>query len=262
MPTFIKVIVDSESGVRQILLNHPEKKNALSLAMLAELEQVLHDDWSAPKGGQAMPIVITGGDRMFGAGASLDNLAGTVEDLAMDEAVERVVAAIQNIPAPVIAAVEGFCIGAAVDLCLACDVRIGSSTSVLQIPATQLGILYNPKAVNRWSRLISQDALARLLVFGECFDAQEAWRVGLLSKVVAAGQAIPSAIELASANMQNDNDASSESIRLVRSVYSERFDPEIWQPTRERLLDAPRRARALRRKKNSIRNRSKAVDGS
>ena len=147
--------VTHQSGVVSLFLNRPERRNALSLALLSRLSDALsseiHDDTSA--------LIVSGGDGCFSAGADLADLTGTLEDLGMDDAIEEVTQKIRDLPVPVIAAIDGPCLGGAFDLALSCDLRIAAADAFFQVPATRLGLLYNPRSILRWRQLLGRDAV-------------------------------------------------------------------------------------------------------
>lgn len=115
--------------VLSLVLDAPAHRNALSFALLGELAAALEQDLDGVTG-----IVISGSDGAFSAGADFRDLTGTSRDIAFDDAVERVTAAIGASPVPVSAAIEGPCLGAGAHLALACDVRVAGAGSFLQVP--------------------------------------------------------------------------------------------------------------------------------
>lgn len=222
-----------------------KRRNALSMALLAELREVL----KAQSETGARAVVLTGADGCFSAGADLADLKGTVDDLAVDEAVERAVAAIEEAPLPVIAAIEGPCIGAALDLALACDLRVASATAFFELPAARLGLLYNPRAIARLRRTLGRQTLARLVLIGEHLDAQEARRADLVSHVVAEGGAARKAEALARRAAGGMPEAVASSKRLLADLDGGAFDIEHWRQVRAELLASPGRRDALARAK-------------
>lgn len=218
----------------------PERRNALSSGLLAELNDCLAGAVDAA----SKAVVLTGAGGVFSAGADLTELSGTVEDRVIDENIAAVADAIRQLPVPVIAAVEGACIGAAVDLVLACDLAVASASAFFEIPAVRLGLLYRPASIARWQRTIPRAALFRLLVLGDRIDADDALRAGLVGVVVSAGQAETKALALAGRSTAGD--ASAATKRLLTAVDDGEFDPVEWETTRLRLLASEQRWQALR----------------
>ena len=145
-------------GVVSFFLNRPERRNALSLTLLARLSDAL----SSEIRGDTSAVIVSGVDGSFSAGADLTDLTGTLQDLGMDDAIEEVTLKIRDLPVPVIAAIDGPCLGGAFDLALSCDHRIASRDAFFQVPATRLGLLYNPRSIVRMRQLLGRDATVKL----------------------------------------------------------------------------------------------------
>lgn len=156
------ICVTQRGPVLELELRAPTRRNAFSRAMLDELGP-------AVQGCSASAVVVSGGAVAFSAGADLAEITGRSRDMEYDEHVAAAVTALIAPPVPVISAIEGPRIGAAVELALACDVLIESA--LFEIPAVRLRLLYPPAAVERMSRILPQQTLARLLVFHERLDA-------------------------------------------------------------------------------------------
>ena len=142
-------------------------------------------------------VVLAGAGDGFSAGADLADLTGTIDDRAVDEALEGAGASIRDCPVPVIAAVEGPCIGGALDVALNCDAIVAAESAYFAIPATHLGLLYSPRAVARLRLRLNPAALRWLLLLGEQVDARTAVAMGLVARVVREGTARAEARALA-----------------------------------------------------------------
>jgi enoyl-CoA hydratase len=232
--------VTYREGVVSFYLNRPERRNALSLALLARLSDALsseiRDDTSA--------VIVSGVDGNFSAGADLADLTGTLEDLGMDDAIEEVTRKIRNLPVPVIAAIDGPCLGGAFDLALSCDHRIASRDAFFQVPASRLGLLYNPRSIVRMRQLIGRDAVFRLLVLGERLDAIAARRAGIVSAVVE-GASYKAALKIAQAATGNFASAVAATKRLLNAIDGIDYDPGEWEKQRRALLSSPERRAAV-----------------
>jgi len=99
-------------------------------------------------------------------------------------------------PVPTIAAIEGYCLGGGLELALACDLRVASQSSRLGLPEVKLGVFPAGGGTERLPRLIGEARARELIYTGEAVDAQEAWRIGVVNRIVPAGQALPVALEL------------------------------------------------------------------
>ena len=227
-------------GIVSFFLNRPERRNALSLSLLARLSDALsseiRDDTSA--------VIICGVDGNFSAGADLADLTGTLEDLRMDDAIEEVTRKIRSLPVPVIAAIDGPCLGGAFDLALSCDHRIASRDAFFQVPATRLGLLYNPRSIVRMRQLLGRDAVFRLLVLGERLDANSALRTGIVSHVVE-GAGYEAALKIAQAATGNFASAVAATKQLLNAIDGIDYDPGEWDKQRRELLSSPERRAAV-----------------
>ena len=236
--------VAHQEGVVSIFLNRPERRNALSLKLLSTLSNALsreiRDDTSA--------LIISGVDGSFSAGADLADLTGTLEDLGMDDAIEDVTGKIRDLPVPVIAAIDGPCLGGAFDLALSCDFRIASKDAFFQVPATRLGLLYNPRSFVRMRQLLGRDVVFRVMVLGERLDANAACRAGIVFRVVE-GASYNAAIEIAQASLGNIRSAVAATKRLLNAIDGIDYDPMEWEQQRLALLSSPERRAAVAREK-------------
>lgn len=233
--------VERKDDVVYISLDRPECRNALSLKLLAALRDAL----SAQSLAGASAVIITGEGNTFSAGADLSELTGTSRDTAMDDAIAAVVAAIRDAEMPVIASINGPCIGGAVDIMLACDLRIASEHAYFQVPATRLGLLYNPVAVARMHALLPRHALTQLLVLGERFDAEQALAVGLVTHARTKSDGEAAVAEITRSAEQNVAAAVAATKQLLNALDNGEFDPNYWQLRRREMLDSPERAAAI-----------------
>ena len=239
------ISVVQEQGVVSLFLNRPERKNALSLALLGQLDEAL----SGRIGDGASAVIISGIGGAFSAGADLADLTGTRSDLAIDDAIGAVTEKIRQLPVPVIAAIDGPCMGGAFDLALNCDHRIASVDAFFQVPAARLGLLYNPRAIVRMRQRLSRDTMFRLLVLGERFDAGEALRLGIVASVVASAS-YSAAVELAMGISGNVRAAMTATKRLLNAIGTDatgtdNYAPSEWETLRLELRSSPERQAAV-----------------
>lgn len=228
--------------VQHLVLDAPERRNALSRPMLGALATALaglDDDVTA--------VVVSGAGATFSAGADFHELTGTADDVTYDDAVAAVTGAIVASPRVVVAAIEGPCIGAAADLALSCDLRVAGEGSFLQVPAVRLGLLYNPEAVARLARRLPHETVRRLLLLGERIPDHDALRAGLVSHVVPRGEAVERALALLADLAADELDAVAATKALLTALETSTYDPTHWAARRRELLDAPARAAAVRR---------------
>ena len=184
-------------GVALVTLDRPKALNALSFALLAELDAALAvlDDDDACRA-----IVITGaGERAFAAGVDIRDLLGsTPETLHADDpfaAVDRV----GRLRTPTIAAVRVYALGGGAELALACDLLVAGDDAQLGQPELALGVIPGAGGTQRLARAIGRARAMELVLTGRRIRADEADRLGLVTKVVPAGEVLTAALDLASA---------------------------------------------------------------
>lgn len=236
------VKVSIQHGVMVLELNRPERKNALSVELLRRLRRELERLDASCTG-----VVITGTSTAFSSGADFTEITGTRTDLEYDVQVEKVIQIIADCSVPVIAALEGPCMGAAAHLALACDIRIGSDNAFVQIPAIQLGLLYSPESISWLSKHYRRDVLRRLLLLAERFDAMQCLAAGLFSELVPAGTAAQHAVDKFRSLIPAQVPAIAATRQLLTDLENSRYDAEYWQQKRIELLDSPARAQAVAR---------------
>ena len=178
-------------GVVTITVNRPDKLNALNTTVIAELGQAA---LAAAADDQVRGVILTGaGAKAFVAGADISELAGQdplagKERSLTGQAVFRRFEALRK---PVIAAVNGFCLGGGCELAMACHLRIASDSARFGQPEVKLGIGPGYGGTVRLPRLVGRGRALELLLTGAMIDAQEAWRIGLVNRVVPADRLLP-----------------------------------------------------------------------
>ena len=233
-----------------LVIDNPGRSNALSLQLLSELAEQIEN----ARQKKVRAVVLTGASQKFSAGGDFNDLQGSIEDLAMDDAIEKVVDATRSLPAPVIAAVEGPCMGGAVDIALACDLLVAGTDAFFEVPATRMGLLYNPLAVLRWQRRLAGPTLSRLLLAGERFTADAAMAAGVVTHLAATGSAMIKAHELAVRILQGTPDAVAATKGLLLALESDEIDLKQWQALRREILASPARKESVTRAKQSTSN--------
>jgi enoyl-CoA hydratase len=187
------VLVDRrDDGVAVVTLNNP-KVNALSQALLAELRAAAKALTADPPGA----VVVTGGERIFAAGADISEFGGPTEGRAITEGFHRALDAVAAIPRFVIAAVAGYALGGGCELALACDYRIASERGVFGQPEVLLGIIPGGGGTQRLARAVGASRAKELMVTGRQVKSDEALRIGLADEVVAPEALHERALELA-----------------------------------------------------------------
>ena len=187
-----------EDGVAHITLNRPDSLNALSKQLGRDIAQAFDDAEADPAVGA---VVLAGNGRSFCAGADLKDpethsAVDIVGQLVAQKGGTSDVAA-GGCTKPVIAAVQGWSVGAGVEMVLAADVTIGDETAKFFLPQVSLGILPGAGGVARLVRAVGPEWAARMVLVGQKVDAETAARIGLISEITAAGAHIDRATELA-----------------------------------------------------------------
>lgn len=172
-----------DDGVAVARLDNP-KVNALSRALLQQLEAAARDLTDDPPGA----VVVTGGDRLFAAGADIAEFAGPDEAREIGGCFVRALRAVAAIPRCVIASISGFALGGGCELALACDLRIASERAKLGQPEILLGIIPGGGGTQRLARLVGPSRAKDLILTGRQVGADEALRIGLVDEVVAPEQ--------------------------------------------------------------------------
>ncbi len=200
---FEHLLVERDGAVATVTINRPAVLNALSAATLGELDgamRALRED----RGIRA--IVLTGaGDRAFAAGADIGELAALAPSRAEAFAAsgQRVLDRIERLGVPVVAAVNGFALGGGCELAMACALRVASENARFGQPEVRLGLIPGFAGTQRLPRLVGTGRALDLILRGGTIDAAEAWRIGLVNRVVPAaalmGEARSMAREIAAA---------------------------------------------------------------
>lgn len=179
-------------GVALVRLDNP-KVNALSTTLLRQLEATAAALTDDPPGA----VVVTGGDRLFAAGADISEFGGPDDARQIGRSFQRALDAVAAIPRCVIAAVSGFALGGGCELALACDLRIASDKARFGQPEVLLGIIPGGGGTQRLSRLVGPSRAKDLILTGRQVRADEALRIGLVDEVVAHDELHDRALALA-----------------------------------------------------------------
>jgi enoyl-CoA hydratase/carnithine racemase len=181
-----------QDGVAVVTLSNG-KVNALSRALLGELLEAARSLTEDAPGA----VVITGGERIFAAGADIAEFGGPDEAAGITAGFHAALDAVAAIPRFVIAAVGGYALGGGCELALACDYRVGSERAVFGQPEVLLGVIPGGGGTQRLARLVGPSRAKELCLTGRQVRADEALRIGLVDEMVPAEELHARALELA-----------------------------------------------------------------
>ena len=185
---YANLIYEQVNGIGYITVNRPKALNALNSATLAELDNLLEQ---ISKDKTTHVVVVTGsGEKAFIAGADIAEMQSmsAIEGREIARLGQSVFSKLENLPQPVIAAINGFALGGGCELAMACDIRIATENAKFGQPEVSLGIPPGFGGTQRLARLIGKGRAQELLLTAEIIDAQEAYRIGLVNKVVSVGE--------------------------------------------------------------------------
>lgn len=200
-----KMLAATEDGVGIVIFNQPEKRNAMSVEMWEGLGTILDGFSADPK---IRSIVLTGaGEKAFVSGADISQFekrrANADDQRNYNEmiAVNRV--KYEDFSKPMIARIQGFCLGGGLAIAMQADIRIASMDSQFGIPAARLGIAYGPESVKQLVNLVGPAHARMILYTAKRMNAAEAERIGLINKAVPVEELSAAVLDIARAISEN-----------------------------------------------------------
>lgn len=205
MTNYETITLDVRDGIAVVTMNRPERLNALSFRMMAELSDALLV--RVRSDATARAVVLTGaGSKAFCAGADIKERAAarptaveTFEDL---QGTIDLFNGIENLDKPVIAAINGYAMGGGLELALCCDIRVAARHARLGLPELKLGALPAAGGTQRLPRLIGASKAKELLFTGDPVTAEEALRLGLVNQVSDESGSLAMALAIATKAVQ------------------------------------------------------------
>jgi enoyl-CoA hydratase len=183
-----RIIARKDGAIARMIFNNPARHNAITMDMAEAVPEVMQDfaDDAAIR-----VVVITGtGEKAFAAGSDItgfeDVRSDPVKNRHYNEVNERSYNAVYESPKPTIAMINGYCIGGGLDFATSCDVRIASDKATFAVPAGKLGLGYGHEGILRFGRVMGLMRARDLFLSGRRLGAEEALRLGLVHRVVAA----------------------------------------------------------------------------
>jgi enoyl-CoA hydratase/carnithine racemase len=181
------VTTEDRDAVRHVVLNRPEKRNAMNQALLAELADALRE---AANDASVHCVVLRGSGPVFSAGVDLGELAsfaGTPDVLRPFRNVFLDCANLcESMPKPVVCQIHHTCVGGALEVALGCDLRIAADDSHLGLPEVRYGIIPDVGGSSRLPAVVGLGRAKELIMTARTIDAVEAERIGLVNRIVAA----------------------------------------------------------------------------
>src|SRR5436853_4555950 len=197
MASYETLLVERRGRVAVITINRPAKLNALNIQTRAEgaaaLDELREDE-------SVRVVVITGaGEKAFVAGADIAEFEGRTSITQRDVMTARsLFTAVDSFPKPVVAMINGFCLGGGCELALACDLRVAGENARFGQPEINLGIIPGGGGTQRLTRLVGEGKAMELILTGDLIDANEAKALGLVNDVVPGAQLQQRVMALAS----------------------------------------------------------------
>lgn len=178
------VILEKEGHLAIVTINRPKALNALNSATLRDLDTVLKD---LENDTDVYAVILTGsGEKSFVAGADISEMKDLNEEQGKEfgELGNKVFLRLENLNKPVIAAIQGFALGGGCEIAMACDIRIASETALFGQPETGLGITPGFGGTQRLTRIVGLGKAKELIYTAKNIKAEEAYRIGLVNKIV------------------------------------------------------------------------------
>lgn len=197
------ILTQQHDAIFEIVLNRPDKRNAINIELWQQLDAAIEQ---AGRAVGVRAILLRGEGKVFSAGidvTSLMGLAGRYGDQwqqrmrTITDDFQAVLSHLERLERPVIALLHGYCLGLALELALACDIRIAAEGTMLGLPETRLGMIPDVGGTTRLTRLVGPGRAKELIFTGRHFDATYAERWGIVNHIVPADQLLAKGEELA-----------------------------------------------------------------
>lgn len=228
------LLVHIADQIATVTVNRPEIMNALTEDVFIELEQIIS---GLTLNDEVAVIILTGaGEKAFIAGGDIKKMVEATPAWAKCFALlaQKILNQIEESPKPVIAAINGYALGGGCELAMACDIRIAAESALFGQPEVKIGIIPGFAGTQRLSRLVGKGRAKEIIYTGEMFDAAEAWRIGLVNKVVPADKLMQTAREMAAVIAKRSRSAIKMSKEAINnglemdSARAERYEADLF----------------------------------
>lgn len=210
------VTITVADRIATITLNHPPS-NVLGTPVLQELDHVFA---TMEAGDEARVIIFTAAGRFFCPGADIKELAqlqGAAQGAELSARGQALSNRIERFNKPVIAAINGACLGGGLELAMACHIRLAASVAQFGLPEVKLGLIPGFGGTQRLPRIIGPSKAAELILTGQTIGADEALRIGLVNRVVPLPELLPQSQQLGSTITSMGRTSIQSALRAIRS---------------------------------------------
>ena len=216
------IIFEKKDGIGYVTMNRPKALNALNTEVLTELDDVFR---AIDKDDEVQVAIVTGEGRSFIAGADIAQMSELNGTEGRDMTIQGQLAMelIETINKPVIAAVNGFALGGGCEISMACDIRIASENAIFGQPECGLGIIPGFGGTQRLARLVGMGRAKEMIFTCDNVDANEAYRIGLVNKVVAKEELMPTAKAMAAKIISKGSYA----VSVAKAAINNGYDMDI-----------------------------------
>jgi enoyl-CoA hydratase/carnithine racemase len=221
-----RIGVRKEGAVGWLVLNNPERRNAVSLEMWQAIPEVLADFEADP---QIRVVVLTGaGDKAFASGADISQFE---KNRSSAEGVQRyeqlgdaAMSRLQSLDKPTLAMIRGYCLGGGLNIAVLCDLRIAAEDARFGIPAARMGLGYRAGAMKSLVELVGAPYAREIMITARQFSAEEALRMGLVHRVAPAGELEALTAEYCEMIAANAPLTMRTAKRVIREVTRKEYD--------------------------------------
>lgn len=220
---FNTIRYEKENHIAIIILNRPKSMNAIDSIFIREFHQLFDEIKDDDEVGA---VIITGSEKVFAAGADIKEIGGIGTPAEAHEFVNEVQSLfnkIESLEKPVIAAVSGLALGGGCELTLVCDIRIAAENSHFGLPEIKIGVLSGAGGTQRLPRLVGIGRAKEMLYTGDPIDAEEAYRVGLVNKVVPVESLLDEAKKMATELMKRPAYA----LKMIKACVNNGFNMDL-----------------------------------
>ncbi|MCX7756249.1 MAG: enoyl-CoA hydratase-related protein [Anaerolineales bacterium] len=227
---YTAILVERRGRVGLVRLNRPQALNALNRTLLAELSQTLADFEADETVGA---VVITGGERVFAAGADIRDMAEASEEEMRRNGFVELFDSLRRVRKPVVAAVSGYALGGGCELALACDIILASETARFGLPEVTIGVIPGAGGTQRLTHIVGKYLAMEMILNNRHLTATEAAQFGLVNRVLPVERLLDESLALA----QSLAERAPLAVRAAKQAVNQAFEGSLSEGlTEERDL--------------------------